>query len=178
MDPIGPISPKIPRCDQPGQFLSQGLNSPPSSTNRPFYPVFTGHSPVHSGNIHTGGSTGTQSQESDSNSTEGNDRVSPIMGESRQPIKSFTPTFSSNSNLGAHSRMNYPIPLPGSQSGLASIYTHKNHLLIYRNHIFLYMRDNFRSFVTIHEFSSFFFLSWIFSDFSSWFIIWLILGNF
>ena len=123
MDPAGPISPKIPRCDPAGQFLPQGLASPPSSTNRPFYPVFTGHSPVHGGNIHTGGSTGTQSQESDSNSTEGNDRVSPVLG--GPPIKSFTPTFSSGST---HARMNYPIPLPGSQSGLASIYTqNKSH---------------------------------------------------
>ena len=174
MDPIGPISPKIPRCDQPGQFLSQGLNSPPSSTNRPFYPVFTGHSPVHSGNIHTGGSTGTQSQESDSNSTEGNDRVSPIMGESRQPIKSFTPTFSSNSNLGAHSRMNYPIPLPGSQSGLASIYTHKNHLLIYWNHTWEILFDLSWQFTNVRVFFNLEF----FRIFSSWFMILFLLGNF
>ena len=130
MENIAPISPKVPRVgDQSSgslgsgshhQSVSGGLSSP-SNLNRPFYPVFNNHSPNGHG---AGGSTGTQSQESDSNSTEGNDRVSPptqLTHANVHAMKPFQPSQLPPSIAAAQRPINYPIPLPGTQSGLASI---------------------------------------------------------
>lgn len=116
----GPISPKISRSDSGQSHVGNqsGMGSPPASHGRPFYPVFNHHSPLGHG-----GSTGTQSQESDSNSNEGsNDRISPpVQSHVGNPMSAMKPFQPQIPPIAAQRPISYPIPLPGTQSGLANL---------------------------------------------------------